>query len=221
MLLAQIITGAELATDIIKVSFLDKIALGAIYWLLGIAVSFSVGVAIAGLVGVIRSFGSLFSSRTAWLSIIVFLIFGYSGINFALGTFLIAGNLGGSTGYKMQTMLLVGCVFPGLFSWVFTIGVLGMGSKELAMSRSFRSYAFVFGFMIYYICGFLGLLMIFSYLTSVLSPKMIALSLLAYPITFFVAPLVMLLKHGIWLPIVLNFCGLFGGSVAMSLGEEK
>lgn len=221
MLLAQIITDSKPATEAIKVSFLDKIALGAIYWLLGIAAAFSIGVAIGGLVGICRSVGFIFKSRTAWLSVIFFLVIGYLGLFFAWSTLPIAGNLGDSTGYKMQSMVLVGCVFPGLFTWIFTIGMLGMGSKKLAMSESFRSYAFVFGFLIYYVCGFLGLFMVLNYLTSALSLKMVALSLLAYPITFFVAPLVMLFKYGIWLPIVLHFGGLLGSGFVMSLGEDK
>ena len=121
----------------------------------------------------------------------------------------------------MQGAMIVGAIFPGLFTWMMPIGLLAIGSAELARSASFRSYAFVYGGLIYYVCGFLGLYIVFSFLTQTLSPKAVVLSLLVYPITFFVAPIIMVIKHGIWLPLALHYGGLLLGGFVMYLGEEK
>ncbi len=221
MILAQIVTGAAPSADAVHLSGLDRLALGGIYWLLGIAGSFCVAVALGGIVGAIRSLLNIFRSRTAWFALLTFCIIAFLGINFAVGVLPIAGSLGDMTGYRMQSMILVGAVIPGLFTWMMPISLLGMGSGELSRSTSFRSYAFVYGALIYYACGFLGLYIVFAYLTQALSPKMVLASLLVYPLTFFVAPVVMVIKHGIWLPIVLHFGGLFAGGFVMSLGEKK
>jgi len=218
---ALTITGAAPSADTVHLSGLDRLALGGIYWLLGTVGSFCVAIALGGIVGAIRSLLNIFRSRTAWFALITFCIIGFLGINFAVGVLPIAGNLGDMTGYRMQSMIFVGAVIPGLFTWIMPVSLLAMGSGDLSRSQSFRSYAFVWGAMIYYFCGLLGLYIVFAYLTQALSPKMVLASLLVYPLTFLVAPIVMVIKHGIWLPIALHFGGLFAGGFVMSLGEEK
>ncbi len=220
MILAQIITGTAPSADVVRLSGLDIIALGGIYWLLGTAGSFCVAVALGGIVGAIRSLLNIFKSKTAWFSFITFSITGFLGVNFAVGILPIAGTLGDITGYRMQSMMLVGAVIPGIFTWMMPISLLAIGSGRLSLSASFRSYAFVYGALIYYFCGFLGLYIVFAYLTQALSPKMVLASILVYPLTFFVAPIVMVIKQGIWLPIALHYGGLFIGGYVMTLGEK-
>lgn len=219
--LAQLITGAHPASDSgPNISLIGTMALGIIYLILGIAASFCVGIAVGSLVGAIRSLFLLFKSKTAWLAVVTFAFTSYIGLSFAVGALPIAGNLGDITGYKMQMAMFVGAVL-GLGTWIWPISMLAIGSKELALSNSFRSFAFLYGALIYYVCGFLGLYVIFAYLTQTLSPVWLLASLLVYPVTFLVAPVVMVIKHGIWLPILLNFGGLILGGFVMSLGKDK
>jgi hypothetical protein len=186
---------------------MTTISLAIIYWILGIAASFSVGVAIGAIIGAFRSLFNITKSRTAWFATLTFLFIAFIAINLAIGTLPVAGNLGDRTGYNMQSMLLLGAIIPGLFTWIFPISMLAIGSKKLALSNSFSPYAFVYSFLIFYSCGMLGGILVLAYISVHWSPPMTLLSLIFYPATFFIAPFVMLLRDGIWLPLVLHFGG--------------
>jgi hypothetical protein len=192
---------------------MTKISLAIIYWIIGIAASFSVGVALGALVGAFRSLVNITKSRTAWFATLTLLLIAFIAISFAFGALPIAGNLGDRTGYNMQSMLLVGAIIPGLFTWILPITMLAIGSKKLALSNSFLPYALVFSFLIYYICGMLGAYIVFAYVSAHWSPPMTLLSLILYPLTFLIAPFVMLFRDGIWLPLVLHFGGIVLGSL--------
>lgn len=200
---------------------MTTISLAIIYWILGIAASFSVGVAFGAFIGAIRSIAIITKSRTAWLAVLIFSITALTAINFVFATLPIAGNLGDRTGYKMQMMLLVGAVFPGLFTWVMPITLIATASKKIALSHSFLPYLSVLSIFIIYTCGMLGALMIFAYLSAQLSPLMTLLSLILYPLTFLIAPFVMFFRDGIWLPLVLHFGGIFLGGAGVIFGSAS
>ena len=199
---------------------ITQMFLALIYLLMGIAMSFCVGVAIGAFIGAIRALFKLFASRTAWFALITFLVVAYVAVSFAFAILPLAGELGDKTRYQSQTALLVGAFF-GLATWMMPIAILAMGSKELVTSQSFKPYGLVYGMIVFYTCGFLGLLMVVGYLIIKLDAGWLFTSIILYPITFVVAPFVMGFKDGIWWPFLLHFGGLFGGGMLMSLSEEK
>lgn len=221
MILAQLITGANPSTEIVPISVLDKFALGIIYWCLGTMASFCTGVGIGAIVGACRSLFMLFSSKTAWFAIYTFLLVAYLSYFLALGILPIAGNLGDITAYKMQALMFVGAVFPGLLLWGFPIALLAVGSGELARTQHFRSYAALYSKLIYYACFIFAFYLVLSYLTQSLSPKIVVLLLLAFPATYIVIPFVMLFKSGIWLPIALQYGGLIAANLVLAFHKPS
>jgi hypothetical protein len=162
----------------------------------------------------------LFRSRTAWFGCLTFLLIAYLGLRFGFSVLPLAGLLGDKTGYQMQSALLVGAFF-GLLTWMMPVTMLATGSKELVLCQSFRPYAFVYGFLIYYVGGLLGFIMVFGFLIAKLSLGWLTTSLVLYPVTFVVAPFYMAFGAGIWWPLVLHFGGLYLGGFVMSLLEAR
>jgi|GEM_PF-4428065 len=197
-----------------------KLELGFIYLILGVALSFSVGVTVGALIAFLKSIFKLFKHKTAWFSALTFLIIAYIGANFALGVLPLAGNLGDQTNYKMQTVLIVTAFIPGLFTWIYPIMLMAMGSTELIKTDTYKSYGLVWGFMVYYTCGLLGAFIVLNYLILHLSLGWLFTSVILYPVTFFIAPIYMVFVDGIWLPVVLHFGGLFLGGYLMSLSSD-
>ena len=146
---------------VVHVSALGCMALGVIYLVIGVAASFCCGVALGGIIGFFRALFCLFRSRTAWFACITFLAIAYLGASFAFTVLPLAGLLGDKTGYQMQTALIVGAFFPGLFTWMMPVTMFAIGSKELALSQSFRPYGLIYGIMTYYVGGLLGFIPIF------------------------------------------------------------
>ncbi len=136
------ITGPNPPDTAIQVSALGCMALGVIYLVMGVAASLCCGVALGGIIGFLGRCFCLFRSRTAWFACITFLAVAYLGASFAFTVLPLAGLLGDKTGYQMQTALIVGAVFPGLFTWMMPVTMLVMGSKELALSQNFLTLRF-------------------------------------------------------------------------------
>jgi hypothetical protein len=204
-----------------QLSFLSLVALMVIYWLMGVVMSFCAGVCVGSTIVAIRALFNLFRSRTAWFALLTFLVLAHQSVSLGWGFLPIAGDLGDRTGYHAQSALLVGAVFPGLFLWFMPIGLFAVSSKELVESSRFRDYAYIYGAIVYYMCGCGSLIMIGMYLVHKVSIGWLLASLILYPITFFVAPLYMGFCDGIWWPLVLNYGGLILGSVFMSLWEYR
>jgi hypothetical protein len=197
-----------------------KLELGFFYLVLGVILSFSIGVTLIALIGFFKSIFKLFRYKTAWFSAFTFLIVAYIGLVFVFGVFPLAGNIGDQTGYKMQNVLLISAFIPGLFTWSYPISIMQIGSIELIKTKTYKSYGFVWGFLVYYACGLFGAFMVFNYLISHLSLGWLVSSIVLYPITFVAAPIYMLFVDGIWLPIVLNFGGIYFGGFLMSLSSD-
>ena len=197
-----------------------KLELGFIYLVLGVVLSLSIGVILGALIGFFKSLFKLFRYKTAWFSSITFLIIAYIGLVFAFCVLPLAGNIGDQTGYKMQNVLFVSAFIPGIFTWIYPISLMAIGSTELIKTKTYRSYGIVWGFLVYFAFGLFGAFIVFNYLFQHLSLGWLVSTLVVYPITFFIAPIYMIFADGIWLPIVLNFGGIYLGGFLMGISSE-
>lgn len=193
------------------------LSLGFIYFLLGVVLSFSVGMAVAGLISFFKSLFKLFKCKTAWVLSLTSLIITYSGVSFAFGFLSLAGNIGDQTNYKMQSLLFVSALIPGLFTWIYSIMFMLEASTKLLEKDTYESYTALWAFLVFYAFGLLGALIIFNYFLYHFGFGWFFVSVILYPVTFVFAPIYLLFTDAIWLPLVLHYGGLFLGGFLISL----
>ena len=95
---------------------LTNILLGVAYYFGGMVIallgSCALGFALCVLVGLFN----IFRYKRTWALIVGYAVGSLFCLMLIQGVLLIAGTIGDHTGYKMQTMLLVGLVFPGVLA---------------------------------------------------------------------------------------------------------
>ncbi len=189
-----------------------KLELGFIYLVLGLALSFSIGVAVSATISFLISIFKIFKYKTAWFSALTFLITALIGAKLAFDVLTLVGNLGDHTNYKMQTVFIATTIIPGLFTWIYPIILMAMGSPQLIKTDTYKSYRFIWGLTVYFYCYFTGAFTVLDYLIFKLGIDWAVASLLFYPLTIIIAPIYMVISDGIWLPLILHFGGaLIGG----------
>ena len=94
--------------------FFLKMFLGFVYWfsglVLAVLLSCALGFALCSVVGLLN----IFRYKWAWLLVIVYGVFSCVCIALIQLILFLAGTLGDHTGYKMQFLVVVGLLVPGI-----------------------------------------------------------------------------------------------------------
>lgn len=91
-----------------------KLTLGIAYLIGGTVIGFLGALTLAMLVSAFAALFHVFCYRWTWLQIIGYFLFGLIGLQLISWCLLALGTLGDNTHYKMQTMTLVGLIFPAI-----------------------------------------------------------------------------------------------------------
>ena len=190
-----------------------KITLILIYAVFGVAFSFSLSIIVGAIVAFLGSILKVNKYKTAWFALLTSIVIAFIGLILVVGMLTLVDLVGSETNYRMQKIFFVTALIPGLLTWIYPVTLIKLALTEAMEGGTYKSYGLIWGLLARYSCGFVAIIFTVGHLYHYLSLGWLAISLVFFPITVFIAPIYLVFK-GIWGPLLL-FTGawLLGGLI--------